>query len=75
MKPRVITRTEDIAECGTRWLNRTTGRYHKTAIHALRAVQRRGKEVAGADSISAIVINWHATTAAGRKVIRCLSAL
>jgi hypothetical protein len=54
-----------------RWLNRTTGRYHKSAVQALQAVRRRDKACAkGAYGAIVTVIEWHPRTRIGTAVVK-----
>jgi hypothetical protein len=73
-KPRVISRTEDIAECGERWFNRTTGRYHRTAYGAFKAVSRRSKQLMDENTICVATINWHTSTPTGSRIVKAINA-
>lgn len=70
-----MKRSETIKELpDRRWLNCHTGRYHKTAWHALRAVQRRDKATAKGTQVVITTITWEPLTLAGRAAVKALSA-
>jgi hypothetical protein len=56
------------------WLNTYTGWYHKSAIHALKAVRRRDREITQADPKSAVVtvITWKTRTPIGTLVVKTI---
>ena len=72
---RVRTETRTLRELPTGgWLNKHTGRRHKTAVHALRAVRRAAKrDESGEVAVLVTVIEWETTTPVGRDVVRAIT--